>query len=66
MRKSPESEMQATLFADIGEKCSENLAKQFADFRPSLSKENSGKSNGGFSEGGVFQITDLSSNPTSQ
>ena len=29
-------------------------------------KLKSGKSNGGFSEGGVFKITDLSSNPTSQ
>ena len=26
------------IFADVGEKCGENLAKKFADFRPSISR----------------------------
>ena len=32
MGKSPESEIQAKLFADIGEKCGENLAKMLQIF----------------------------------
>ena len=34
--KSPESEILAKFFADMGEKCGEKMAKFFADFRPSI------------------------------
>ena len=33
---SPESEILAKCFADMGEKCGENLVKNFTDFRPSI------------------------------
>ena len=36
MPESPESEVLAKFFADMGEKRGENLAKHFADFRPSI------------------------------
>ena len=39
MPKSPESEIAAKIFADMGEKCGEKMAKYFADFRPSISKK---------------------------
>ena len=39
MPKSPESEILAKLFADMGEKCGEHLPKKFADCRPSISRE---------------------------
>ena len=39
MLKSPESEILAKLFADMGENCGEKMAKKFADFRPSISQE---------------------------
>ena len=39
MPKSPESEILAKFFADMGEKCGEKMAKFFADFRPSISKK---------------------------
>ena len=38
MPKSPESEILVKFFPDMGEKCGENLAKNFADFRPSISR----------------------------
>ena len=38
--KSPESEIQAKLFADFGETCGEILAKTFANFRPSICRKN--------------------------
>ena len=40
-KKSSESEIPVIFFADIGEKCGENLAirKKFADFCPSSSKK---------------------------
>ena len=37
MPKSPESEILAKFFADMGEKCGENSANFFANFRPSIS-----------------------------
>ena len=43
MGTSPESEIQAKVFGDIGEKCGENLAKHFADFRPSIPRKNARK-----------------------
>ena len=39
----PQSEVLAKFFEEIGEKCGEILAKFFADFRPSISRENSRK-----------------------
>ena len=39
MKEFPESEIQAKFFADVGEKRSENLAKNFADFRPLISRK---------------------------
>ena len=39
MPKSPESEILANFFADMGEKCGERMAKIFADFRPSISRK---------------------------
>ena len=39
MPKRPESEILAKFFADMGEKCGENLAKTFADFCPSISRK---------------------------
>ena len=36
----PQSEVLAKFFEEIGEKCGEILAKFFADFRPSISREN--------------------------
>ena len=39
MKAFPESEIQAKFFADAGEKRSENLAKNFADFRPLISRK---------------------------
>ena len=36
----PRSEVLAKFFEEIGEKCGEILAKFFADFRPSISREN--------------------------
>ena len=49
MRKSPESEIKAKFFADIGEKCGKTLANNPADFRPFISRksdrENSRKRN---------------------
>ena len=43
MPKGPESEILAKSFADMGEKCGENLAKNFADFRPSISRRSGHK-----------------------
>ena len=39
MATSPESEILAKFFADMGEKCCEKMAKCFADFRPSISRK---------------------------
>ena len=39
----PQSEVLAKFLQEIGEKCGENLAKFFADFRPSISRENGRK-----------------------
>ena len=39
----PQSEILAKFFEEIGEKCGEILAKFFADFRPSISRENGRK-----------------------
>ena len=39
----PQSEVLAKFFEEVGEKCGEILAKFFADFRPSISKENGRK-----------------------
>ena len=39
----PQSEVLAKFFEEIGEKCGEILAKFFADFRPSISRENGRK-----------------------
>ena len=39
MPQSPESEILAKSFADMGEKHGENSAKNFADFRPSISRK---------------------------
>ena len=39
----PQSEVLAKFFEEIGEKCGEILAKVFADFRPSISRENGRK-----------------------
>ena len=39
MPKSPETEVLAKFFADIREKRGENLARNFADFRPSISRK---------------------------
>ena len=43
MPKSPESEILAKFFADMGEKCGEKMAKFFADFRPSISRKSGRK-----------------------
>ena len=43
MPKSPESEILAKFFADMGEKCGEKLAKNFTDFRPSISRRSGRK-----------------------
>ena len=43
MPKSPESEILAKFFADMGEKCGEKMAKCFADFRPSISRKSGRK-----------------------
>ena len=43
MKELPKSELQANFFADTGEKRSEILAKIFADFRPSISRESGRK-----------------------
>ena len=43
MKEYPESEIQAKFFADAGEKRSENLAKNFADFCPSISRKSDRK-----------------------
>ena len=40
---TPQSEVLAKFFEEIGEKCGEILAKFFADFRPSISRENGRK-----------------------
>ena len=40
----PQSEVLAKFLQEIGEKCGEILAKMFADFRPSISRENGRKS----------------------
>ena len=39
----PQSEVLAEFWQEIGEKCGEMLAKFFADFRPSISRENGRK-----------------------
>ena len=39
----PQSEVLAKFFEELGEKCGEILAKCFADFRPSISRENGRK-----------------------
>ena len=39
----PQSEVLAKVFEEIGERCGEILAKFFADFRPSISRENGRK-----------------------
>ena len=36
----PQSEVLVKFVQETGEKCGENLAKNFADFRPSISREN--------------------------
>ena len=36
----PQSEVLVKFVQETGEKCSENFAKNFADFRPSISREN--------------------------
>ena len=38
-KSPPDSEILVKFFADIGEKRGENLAKDFADFRPSISRK---------------------------
>ena len=38
MPKGLESEILAKFFADMGEKCSENVATNFGDVRPSISR----------------------------
>ena len=43
MPATPQSEVLAKFFEEIGEKCGEILAKFFADFRPSISRENGRK-----------------------
>ena len=43
MKEIPESEIQAKVFADTGEKCSEIFAKKFADFRPWISRKSGRK-----------------------
>ena len=43
MPKSPKSEILAKIFADMGEKCGEKMAKIFADFRPSISRKSGRK-----------------------
>ena len=43
MPKSPESEIPAKFFANMGEKCGEKMAKNFADFRPSISRKSGRK-----------------------
>ena len=43
MAKSPESEIMAKFFADMGEKCGERMATFFADFRPSSSRKSGRK-----------------------
>ena len=40
----PQSEVLAKFFEEIGEECGEILANFFADFRPSISRENGRKS----------------------
>ena len=39
----PESEILAKCFADLREKCGENSAKHFADFRSSIARRNGRK-----------------------
>ena len=39
----PQSEVLAKFFEELGEKCGEILAKFFADFHPSISRENGRK-----------------------
>ena len=39
MKEFLESEIQTKMFADAGEKRSENLARNFADFRPLISRK---------------------------
>ena len=53
------------LFETLGRKAREYFLETFPRVF-GLEGLELGKSNGGFSEGGIFQITDLSSNPTSQ
>ena len=43
MPKSPESEILAKFFANVGEKCGEKMAKYFADFHPSISRKSGRK-----------------------
>ena len=43
MKETPKSEIQAKFFADTGEKRSEILAKNFADFRPLISRKSGRK-----------------------
>ena len=43
MKQFPESKIQAKFFADAGEKRSENLAKNFAEFRPLISRKSGRK-----------------------
>ena len=43
MKEIPESEIQAKFFADTGEKRTEILAKNFADFRPFIFRKSGRK-----------------------
>ena len=43
MPKSPESEILAKFFADMGEKCGKKRANFFTDFRPSISRKSGRK-----------------------
>ena len=43
MPATPQSKVLAKFFEEIGEKCGEILAKFFADFRPSISREMAAK-----------------------
>ena len=43
MKETPESEIQTKFFADTGEKRSELLARNFADFRPLISRKSGRK-----------------------
>ena len=43
MKEFPESEIQANFFTDAGEKRRENLAKNFANFRPLIFRKSGRK-----------------------